>query len=59
MSAEQQISARHHNASAIEGPHWEPPSAPLDMPTQVLEAQNRWVDAVLHWLSAPMLRLRG
>jgi len=37
MSAEQQIPGASGPVSAVEAPHWAPPEAPLEMPTQVLE----------------------
>ncbi|BAQ68333.1 hypothetical protein JMM63_06705 [Rhodovulum sulfidophilum] len=38
MSADTTFDAQ--NAIAVEGPHWAPPVAPMDMPQQVLEARR-------------------
>jgi len=39
MSAEREI--YDIAATAVEGPHWAPPTAPMEMPRQVLEDPHR------------------
>lgn len=58
MSAEQHFSAQQGTATAVEGPHWDPPAAPLDMPTQALEAEPGHF-RLLRFAWMPMFRLRG
>ena len=58
MSAEQQIPGPSGQASAVEAPHWSPPEAPLDMPTQLLEpiaVAPLWARLFVF----PMVRHRG